>query len=386
MKGLTATMLITGKSGNSCPPTVTERMALKYKLVNFRTQEMYLTKNPSKISVKIGASNPTRNRYANILPFDETRVHIAEPERVGLASNYINASWVRGEGDQRYIVTQAPMSSTIAAFWAVVWEQRCTVIVNLTRRYEDDQEKCARYWQPNINTSSFTINDMTVALVESVFLNKKNIAIRTFKVSRGTETRYVTQLHYREWPDFGTPSSTAVMRKFVDLVNEYSGCERAPLLIHCSAGVGRAGVFVVLHILCERLTKMDYFEIDDFDVSKLIVTLRQYRQSLVQTVEQYEFIYCSLYDHIQQLMEVAHSPMLEEIASGLAKVLSEPSEKELAELEAELEELKASVEASVEAPVEASDEAPVEAPVEAKNTPKSAADFTAADFMAALGW
>ncbi len=268
---------------------------------------------------RIGYDNARYNRYADVLSFDDTLVVL---EGRGKKSSYINASWVDGK---RYIVTQGPMQTTIGHFWTMVWQQNCSVIVNLTRRFENGREKCAGYWVPPHRLGDkevsgkeecdpeFYIEGTRVVLIDTKTEFEGNLVIRKFVISRGEgelgelgelgEKRNLTQIHYREWPDFGLPASTAAMRRVVDLTDEYNTSGNAPI-IHCSAGVGRAGTFVALHSLSRKLDRWGgkrektHDEPIEWDISASLLKLRTFRPGLVQTADQFAFLHRALYDHM----------------------------------------------------------------------------------------
>ena len=80
----------------------------------------------------------TKNRYANVIPLPETRVHLSVRNNDPL-SDYINANYVRGNkgAEKLYIACQGPMESTIEDFWRMVWEQQCKVILMITNLQEN---------------------------------------------------------------------------------------------------------------------------------------------------------------------------------------------------------------------------------------------------------
>jgi protein tyrosine phosphatase len=249
----------------------------------------------------VAYENRAYNRYADVLPFDASRVKVA-----GLPLDYINGSWVDGENEgERYIVTQAPMPETITAFWLMVWEQKCSVIVNLTRRFEKGKEKCAQYWpqhhgeeeeEEEDNPELYT-GDVRIVLVDTKGCG--DLIVRTFEIyyRESDEKRVVTQLHYREWPDFGLPASTAAMREVVRLTDVYNTNGQPPI-IHCTAGIGRAGTFVALHVLSRKLDRSDPEELLEWDISASLLRLRTFRLGLVQTSDQFAFLHTALRDHM----------------------------------------------------------------------------------------
>lgn len=256
--------------------------------------------------------NRRLNRYSNVLPFDVNRVVIKDPEGMSLSNDYINASWVDENPKKPFIITQGPTKCSIAAFWAMVWEQNTSVIVMLTRRFEKGHEKCVKYWPTgSLSTGddvpSMIVGDMTIRLVHTQIKYEDCLTCRTFTISRtnlldgAEEERTVTQLHYTEWPDFGVPDTTDVMREVMHLTNQYQDkLVYRPIIIHCSAGVGRAGTFAALLLLADKFDEIyaDEDDAEDWDISEMVLRLRTYRIAAVQTVEQFTFLHTTLRDYI----------------------------------------------------------------------------------------
>jgi len=224
-------------------------------------------------------------------------------------SDYINANFVSGEIPQsyhKYIACQAPLENTINDFWRMVWEQRCGVVVMLT---DVEEDKAISYWPEEgkiVRYGSFLV------------CHKKNFELGDVKVrsllireaiSQGkNSTREVIHLQYKNWPDFGIPTSTKVIRDLLVLITKFK--ERAseihslsgPIVVHCSAGVGRTGVFLGCHIALDRLR---FGELPN--VKETIRRIREERQGLVRTFEQYTFIY-------RVLLDILRSNLLQEIS------------------------------------------------------------------------
>lgn len=268
------------------------------------------------VSQNIGRKKENRrlNRYSNVLPFDTNRVVIKYPEKMGLSTDYINASWVDINPKKPLIITQGPTNCSIAAFWAMVWEQNISVIVMLTRRFEKGYEKCAQYW-PTTILSSMLVGDMVIKLISTQIKYEDCLTCRTFTIHRknmsdGTEEqRTITQIHYIEWPDFGIPSTTDIMREVMHLSNYHQDeTSYKPIIIHCSAGVGRAGTFTTLLLLADKFDKIyadkDYTDKDyvksaiKWDISETVLQLRTCRIAAIQTVEQFTFLHTTLRDYI----------------------------------------------------------------------------------------
>ncbi|KAK3588480.1 hypothetical protein CHS0354_012890 [Potamilus streckersoni] len=222
--------------------------------------------------------NRGRNRFTNILPFDHSRVKLL-PIDDDEGSDYINANYIPGYSSKReYIVTQGPLPSTRDDFWRMLWEHDSRNIVMLTKCVEKGREKCDHYW-PSGSDAVFYGDLQVAALNETVF---PDWTITEFRVSLGDQTRQIRHFHFTAWPDFGVPSKPQILIRFVRMVREKLIKSGGPVIVHCSAGVGRSGTFVVLDRLLQHIK-----EHDTVDIFSLVVELRKERVWMVQTEQQY---------------------------------------------------------------------------------------------------
>jgi protein tyrosine phosphatase len=197
--------------------------------------------------------------------------------------------------DGQYISCQAPLFSTINDFWRMMWEQNCSVIVMLTRLLEGGKMKANIYW-PLSRSCSLRFGDIEVTLLEEE-ANSEHLIHRHVRLCRGQEVREVHQLHYTEWPDFGAPTSTDGIRDLIAASNAYRDASnnRGPMVVHCSAGIGRSGTFIAIHQAFERIEQGL-----DFDVKDMVLRMRQERWGMVQTEKQYSFIFRAIDDHLNE--------------------------------------------------------------------------------------
>jgi len=234
-----------------------------------------------------------KNRYQEVLPREATRVRLSSTGTDG--SDYINANYVSFEDRADYISTQAPISSTFADFWRMVWEQNSTVIVMLTKFVERKQTRASIYW-PMAVGCPMQFGDITVTLTSEFAVGA--VDVRLFQLSDGISSRSVAHLHYTGWPDFGVPSATKEILELVNLCNIFKQRynPESPLIVHCSAGIGRAGTFIAIH------KSVDYLLSGQKQLAKpidLVYTMRQCRNGMVQTEEQYMYIHRCIADFEQ---------------------------------------------------------------------------------------
>lgn len=182
-----------------------------------------------------------KDRYQDVLPTASTRVKLT-----GRRSDYINANHVR-VGVSHYVCTQAPLMETTNDFWLMVHQLDSRVIVMLTNLVEKGRIRCHKYWGKSGEQRRY--GGLMVTMVKSAMMD--GIILRKFRVaeSSGAQERLVTQIHFTEWPDFGVPSSAAGLRRVLDIFEHYlsTGAGHGPPIVHCSAGLGRAGTFVAIH-------------------------------------------------------------------------------------------------------------------------------------------
>ena len=255
--------------------------------------------------------NKSKNRYANVIAYDHSRVILeAVPGVPG--SDYINGNYCDGYRKRNaYIATQGPLPETFADFWRMCWEQRSTTIVMMTRLEERARIKCDQYW-PSRGSDTYGVVSVMITDVQEL----ATYSVRTFQLHRlGTsEHREIKQLQFTAWPDHGVPDHPAPFLQFLKRVRALNPCDAGPMIIHCSAGVGRTGAFIVIDSMLERLR----YE-NTVDIYGHVTCLRAQRNYMVQTEDQYIFIHdavleaitCgdteiparSLHAHIQGLMQ-----------------------------------------------------------------------------------
>ncbi|XP_047492144.1 tyrosine-protein phosphatase 10D-like isoform X1 [Penaeus chinensis] len=232
-----------------------------------------LQRNAAYMSV-----NRPKNRFTNILPYDHSRFKL-QPTDDEEGSDYVNANYVPGYNSPReFIVSQGPLLSTRDDFWRMCWESNSRAIVMLTRCIEKGREKCDHYWP--YNTQPVRYGDIQVTILnESRF---PDWTISEFRVCKGDVCRVVRHFHFTTWPDFGVPDPPQTLVRFVRAFRERVGPDQKPIVVHCSAGVGRSGTFIALDRILFSLRTSDYV-----DIFGIVYEMRRERVSMVQTEQQY---------------------------------------------------------------------------------------------------
>ncbi|XP_053570905.1 receptor-type tyrosine-protein phosphatase mu isoform X2 [Bombina bombina] len=226
--------------------------------------------------------NRMKNRYGNIIAYDHSRVRLQSTDDES-SSDYINGNYIDGyHRPNHYIATQGPMQETVYDFWRMVWHENTASIIMVTNLVEVGRVKCCKYWPDDTEI----YKDIKVTLIETELLAE--YVIRTFAVEkRGVhEIREIRQFHFTGWPDHGVPYHATGLLGFVRQVKAKSPSNAGPFVIHCSAGAGRTGCFIVIDIMLDMAEREGVV-----DIYNCVRELRSRRVNMVQTEEQYVFIH-----------------------------------------------------------------------------------------------
>ncbi|XP_030370999.1 tyrosine-protein phosphatase 99A isoform X2 [Scaptodrosophila lebanonensis] len=265
--------------------------------------------------------NKRKNRYLNITAYDHSRVHLHPTPGQKKNLDYINANFIDGyQKSHAFIGTQGPLPDTFDCFWRMIWEQRVAIIVMITNLVERGRRKCDMYW-PKDGVETYGV--IQVKLVEEEVMSTytvRTLQIKHLKLKKKKQCnteKIVYQYHYTNWPDHGTPDHPLPVLNFVKKSSAANPAEAGPIVVHCSAGVGRTGTYIVLDAMLKQIQQKSIVNVFGF-----LRHIRAQRNFLVQTEEQYIFLHDALVEAIasgetnlraEQIVELKNStPYLEQ--------------------------------------------------------------------------
>ncbi|KAH8419235.1 hypothetical protein KR222_011240, partial [Zaprionus bogoriensis] len=275
--------------------------------------------------------NKRKNRYLNItackyrviiatVPYnnhnshpadDHSRVHLHPTPGQKKNLDYINANFIDGyQKAHAFIGTQGPLPDTFDCFWRMIWEQRVAIIVMITNLVERGRRKCDMYW-PKDGVETYGV--IQVKLVEEEVMSTytvRTLQIKHMKLKKKKQCnmeKLVYQYHYTNWPDHGTPDHPLPVLNFIKKSSAANPAEAGPIVVHCSAGVGRTGTYIVLDAMLKQIQQKSIVNVFGF-----LRHIRAQRNFLVQTEEQYIFL---------------HDALVEAIASGETNLTTDQVEE-----------------------------------------------------------
>lgn len=268
------------------------------------------------------------NRYNNIVAYDVSRVKVSKNSHTH-NTDYINANYVHGHGKANmYIASQGPVPESIPAFWQMVWENGVQMIVMVTNEVEGNKLKAHRYW-PDSEGEALQFGDFQIEMTE---LQAHPTYIgRCFKVTNATtnQNRFVFHYQYVAWPDHGVPQTSVEMLKFRAVVKEKYQPKEGPMIVHCSAGVGRTGTFIGLDRFLDSCADLD----DSMTILDIVKDMRKSRNYMVQAQAQFVYLY---YASAEGLVKLHQKVERELRMTGYSPV--EKEQALLAEIETDMQE------------------------------------------------
>uniref|UniRef100_A0A8C4SB70 protein-tyrosine-phosphatase n=1 Tax=Erpetoichthys calabaricus TaxID=27687 RepID=A0A8C4SB70_ERPCA len=249
--------------------------------------------------------NKNKNRFTNVLPYDCSRVKL-QKDQVNHCSDYINANFMPGYySSKEFIAAQGPLPNTVADFWQMIWEQNVQAVVMVTNCQEGNKVKCEQYWPEDCKPCVY--EDILVTTVSDKEMEEWTLREFHVKHVKTLESRIIKHFHFTAWPDHGVPDKTQSLIAFRELVRSFMNqlTRNAPVVVHCSAGVGRTGTFIALDYLLLQLSNEMAVSVYSF-----VQRMRKNRPLMVQTESQYIFLHQCMLDTINAL-EANSEPVYE---------------------------------------------------------------------------
>ncbi|XP_006390734.2 protein-tyrosine-phosphatase PTP1 [Eutrema salsugineum] len=282
---------------------ILDRDSIAREFANLQANRLWPSEMQLRCTVAMNSVNSEKNRYTDVVPFDKNRV-LLNPckDYRSPAKGYVNASFIKtsssSESVSEFIATQGPLPNTMEDFWEMVIQQHCPIIVMLTRLVDNYKTvKCGDYFQAEDRPREFgSISVMT----KWVKTTDTSLMLRNLEVNyKETEDQPMSVLHiqYPEWPDHGVPKDTVAVRDILKRLYQVPP-SLGPIIVHCSAGIGRTGTYCAIHNTIQRILAGD---MSALDLAKTVATFRSQRIGMVQTMDQYFFCYNAIVDELEDL-------------------------------------------------------------------------------------
>ncbi|KAL4624668.1 receptor-type tyrosine-protein phosphatase N2 [Arapaima gigas] len=261
---------------------------------------------PNACTVGLRDGNSKKNRSSAMVAYDHSRITLKTENNQG-SSDYINASPIMDHDPRNpaYIATQGPLPATVADFWQMVWENGCVVIVMLTSLTENGVKQCYHYW-PDEGSNLYHIYEVNLV---SEHIWCEDFLVRSFylKNMQTNETRTVTQFHFLTWMNQSVPESSRTLLDFRRKVNKCYRGRSCPIIVHCrqclsfvcSDGAGRTGTYILIDMVLNKMAK----GAKEIDIAATLEHLRDQRQGMVQTKEQFEFALTAVAEEVNVILK-----------------------------------------------------------------------------------
>ena len=224
-----------------------------------------------------------KDRYSNIRTYKYNSIKLKSKE-------YINASFIHLPLKKYFIATQGPIKSSINDFWEMILEYNTKIIIMLCNQIEGGREKCTEYWKGNMLYN-----------IKYTEEKKENLIKRNITISNNKLKKEIIQFQYIGWPDHGIPNLNDAYKYFIYIIEFIlKNYNNSPVVVHCSAGVGRTGTFISIFNLVYEIICKKNLDVIQFSIFNTVRKLKEMRMFLVQNEEQYNFIY----DFIKTFLEI----------------------------------------------------------------------------------
>ncbi|XP_064626554.1 uncharacterized protein LOC135487103 [Lineus longissimus] len=233
--------------------------------------------------------NSLKNRFKNVCAYDHSRVILSNISPG--VTDYINASYIKSyDKSLAYIASQGPVPASVADMWEMIWQEKVAKVVMLTGFWESSKEKCSRYFEPE---GTHLYRDISVRVLETI--KEQGFEIKTMQVIKGKIRRHIHHFHFTAWPDHGVPCHPAAILHLREAVNRTKSEEGldGPIVVHCSAGVGRTGTYIAIDYLITQAEATG--ELNFIECTR---NLRDARVKMIQNLNQYIFVHFAVLEHL----------------------------------------------------------------------------------------
>ncbi len=269
----------------------TRDIELEYRILRFLTEN-------KKMLNRLHQGEQMKDRYKDVLPFSESRVHLSPAP-----SDYVNASWLPnfdGSNPRAFIASQGPLRSTLGDHWDMIVDNNVKAVFAIGNVSEGTVEKFAQYWpvEGELHVSSARHGDIVICL-EKQFQVSPHMILRQLQVRCGTagSSSAIHHYHFTSWPDYSAMEPS----HFLELAGRMRfwrmHASSSPILVHCSAGVGRTGCAITLCNVIEDLevqlrdARQNISSNRSISILEHAIHLRRYRMYMLQTTSQYVSVY-----------------------------------------------------------------------------------------------
>ncbi|VDN94819.1 unnamed protein product [Brugia pahangi] len=308
---------VTDKVGDNafeCVRTICRR-GLRPILKDFATIRKFL---PPEITTIMFDRHPAKNRYTDVMCLDKTRVVLKDRPR---NNDYIHANWVQLSASRRYICTQGPLEETIEDFWWMIFKEEVKAIVMLCDFIEDGESKCAEYYPlttgEKVRYGGITVkNERDGQHLDSIICQIMSVRLEYY---RG-DTHQVYHYRLLNWPDRSSPRSGAPIVTLITKLKILN--EKGPIVVHCSAGIGRTGTLCAVDYAIDRLNEEGTVSPPD-----IVKEIRHQRLHSVQSVLQYIFIHICLIEYMHTFKSLPHDALTRRFRRDYERYLKKFTER-----------------------------------------------------------
>nr|XP_022308196.1 receptor-type tyrosine-protein phosphatase C-like [Crassostrea virginica] len=237
--------------------------------------------------------NLAKNRFRTTFPYDHSRVVLTNED-----NDYINANFIQNtKNEKAYIAAQGPKPNTVEDHWGMVWQENIHVIVMLTNIMDGMKPKCEKYWPDH--DQEMVSGRLRISLKQekryaSYVMRRLSLSHAELNISRD-----VTHFQYTQWPDHGVSDTLSLVVFHMHVMRFQDRFNNFPLLVHCSAGLGRTGTFIALDALHRHGLETGVVNVEHF-----VRLMRRDRMNMVQNLDQYIELYNALLESFNGISDV----------------------------------------------------------------------------------